>query len=135
MLNSPFLDVPATWAVRTLAPRPFAVLAKNRPLMVLPSDGPSYYQLSTHRSERGEWDFVTDWKPVTGGVVRVEWLAAAQRAIARAHAGLDLDCPILVLCSDKTDPRQAMDRRAVPRRLGAGRRRPRPLVDPAGHAT
>ncbi len=102
VLNSPFLDVPATWAVRTLAPRPFAVLAKNRPLMVLPSNGPSYYQLSTHRSERGEWDFVTDWKPVTGGVVRVEWLAAAQRAIARAHAGLNLDCPILVLCSDKT---------------------------------
>ncbi len=41
VLNSPFLDVPATWAVRTLAPRPFAVLAKNRPLMVLPSTGPS----------------------------------------------------------------------------------------------
>jgi alpha-beta hydrolase superfamily lysophospholipase len=102
VLNSPFLDVPATWAVRTLAPRPFAVLAKNRPLMVLPSNGPSYYQISTHRSERGEWDFVTDWKPVTGGVVRVEWLAAAQRAIARAHAGLNLNCPILVLCSDKT---------------------------------
>lgn len=102
VLNSPFLDVPATWAVRALAPRPFAVLAKNRPLMVLPSGGPSLYQLSTHRSERGEWDFVTAWKPVTGGVVRAEWLAAAQRAIARAHAGLDLDCPILVLCSDKT---------------------------------
>lgn len=102
VLNSPFLDVPATWAVRALAPRPFAVLAKNRPLMVLPSGGPSLYQVSTHRSERGEWDFVTEWKPVTGGVVRAEWLAAAQRAIARAHAGLDLDCPILVLCSDKT---------------------------------
>lgn len=102
VLNSPFLDVPATWAVRSLAPRPFAVLAKNRPLMVLPSSGRSYYQLSTHRSERGEWDFVTEWKPVTGGVVRAEWLAAAQRAIARAHAGLNLDCPILVLCSNKT---------------------------------
>ena len=37
VLNSPFLDVPAAWAVRALAPRPFAVLAKNRPLMVLPS--------------------------------------------------------------------------------------------------
>jgi alpha-beta hydrolase superfamily lysophospholipase len=102
VLNSPFLDVPAAWPVRALAPRPLAVLAKNRPLMVLPSNGPSYYQISTHRSERGEWDFFTDWKPVTGGVVRVEWLAAAQRAIARAHAGLNLNCPILVLCSDKT---------------------------------
>jgi len=102
VLNSPFLDVPATWAVRALAPRPVAVLARNRPLMVLPAPGPSYYQLSTHRSERGDWEFVPDWKPVGGGVVRVEWLAAAQRAIARAHTGLDLDCPILVLCSAKT---------------------------------
>jgi alpha-beta hydrolase superfamily lysophospholipase len=102
VLNSPFLDVPASWAVRALAPRPLAVLAKNRPLLVLPSSGPSLYQLSTHRSERGEWEFITDWKPVAGGVVRAEWLAAAQRAIARAHAGLELDCPILVLCSSRT---------------------------------
>lgn len=102
VLNSPFLDVPAAWAVRALAPRPLAVLARNRPLLVLPSSGPSFYQISTHRSERGEWEFVPDWKPVTGGIVRVEWLAAAQRAIARAHAGLDIECPILVLCSAKT---------------------------------
>jgi alpha-beta hydrolase superfamily lysophospholipase len=102
VLNSPFLDVPAAWPVRALAPRPLAVLAKNRPLMVLPSSGPSFYQVSTHRSERGEWDFVPEWKPVTGGIVRVEWLAAAQRAIARAHAGLGLECPILVLCSARS---------------------------------
>ena len=102
VLNSPFLDVPASWAIRALAPRPLAVLAKNRPMMVLPSAGPSYYQLSTHRSERGDWDFVPEWKPVTGGTVRVEWLAAAQRAIATAHAGLGLDVPILVLCSART---------------------------------
>jgi alpha-beta hydrolase superfamily lysophospholipase len=102
VLNSPFLDVPATWAIRALAPRPLAVLARNRPMMVLPSAGPSYYQLSTHRSQRGDWDFVPEWKPVTGGTVRVEWLAAAQRAIATAHAGLGLDVPILVLCSSRT---------------------------------
>lgn len=102
VLNSPFLDIPASWPVRALAPRPLAVLARNRPMLVLPSSGPSFYQLSTHRSERGEWDFVEDWKPVSGGVVRAEWLAAAQRAIARAHDGLDLDCPILVLCSART---------------------------------
>ena len=81
---------------------PLAVLAKNRPMLVIPSPERSLYQQSIHRSERGAWNFVTDWKPVSGGAVRAEWLAAAQRAIARAHAGLDLDCPILVLCSAKT---------------------------------
>ncbi|MET0863927.1 MAG: alpha/beta hydrolase [Nakamurella sp.] len=102
VLNSPFLDVPAAWAIRALAPRPFGVLAKNRPLLVLPSAGRSFYQMSTHRSERGEWEFVKEWKPITGGVVRAEWLAAAQRAIARAHAGLTIDCPVLMMCSART---------------------------------
>ena len=102
VLNSPFLDLPAAWAMRTIAPRPFRVIAKNRPLFTLPSSGRSFYQLSIHRSERGEWDFVKEWKPVTGGVVRAEWLAAALRAIARAHAGLDLPCPILMMSSAMT---------------------------------
>jgi alpha-beta hydrolase superfamily lysophospholipase len=102
VLNSPFLDLPAAWAMRTIAPRPFGVIAKNRPLFVLPSSGRSFYQSSIHRSERGEWDFVKEWKPVTGGVVRAEWLNASLRAIARAHAGLDLPCPILMMSSAKT---------------------------------
>jgi alpha-beta hydrolase superfamily lysophospholipase len=102
VLNSPFLDVPATWPIRALAPRPFAALARNRPLMVLPSPERSLYQMSIHRSERGEWDFITDWKPIAGGTVRIEWLAAAQRAIARAHAGLDLNCPILMMCAARS---------------------------------
>jgi alpha-beta hydrolase superfamily lysophospholipase len=102
VLNSPFLDVPANWAVRALAPRPFAVLARNRPELVLQQPTRSQYQISIHASERGEWALNTDWKPVTGGVVRAEWLAAAQRAIARAHAGLDLRMPILAMCSNRS---------------------------------
>jgi alpha-beta hydrolase superfamily lysophospholipase len=35
-------------------------------------------------------------------VVRAQWLSAAQRAIARAHAGLDLPMPLLVMCSNRT---------------------------------
>ena len=102
VLNSPFLDIPANWAVRTLAPRPVGVLARNRPELVLQQPTRSQYQISIHATERGEWVFNQDWKPVTGGVVRAEWLAAAQRAIARAHAGLDLSMPILVMCSNRS---------------------------------
>lgn len=102
VLNSPFLDVPANWALRALAPRPFAVLARNRPQLVLQQPTRSQYQISIHRSERGEWEFDPAWKPVTGGVVRAQWLSAAQRAIARAHAGLDLPMPLLVLCSNRS---------------------------------
>ncbi|HEY5879681.1 MAG TPA: alpha/beta fold hydrolase [Nakamurella sp.] len=102
VLNSPFLDVPANWALRTLAPLPFGVLARNRPELVLQQPTRSQYQISIHATERGEWVFNQEWKPVTGGVVRAEWLAAAQRAIARAHSGLDLTMPILVMCSNRS---------------------------------
>jgi alpha-beta hydrolase superfamily lysophospholipase len=102
VLNSPFLDVPANWAVRALGPRPFAVLARNRPQMVLQTPTRSQYQISIHNTERGEWEFNPGWKPVTGGVVRAQWLSAAQRAIGRAHAGLDLPMPLLVMCSNRS---------------------------------
>jgi alpha-beta hydrolase superfamily lysophospholipase len=102
VLNSPFLDVPANWALRALAPRPFAVLARNRPQLVLQQPTRSQYQISIHATERGEWEFNPAWKPVTGGVVRAQWLSAAQRANARAHAGLDLPMPLLVMCSNRT---------------------------------
>ena len=102
VLNSPFLDVPANWALRALAPRPFAVLARNRPQLVLQQPTRSQYQISIHATERGEWEFNPAWKPVTGGVVRAQWLSAAQRAIARAHAGLDLPMPLLAMSSNRT---------------------------------
>jgi len=102
VLNSPFLEIPASRAVRTLVARPIDAVARSRPLAVLPSLGPSFYNQSIHRSARGEWDFIEEWKPVNGGVVRAGWLAAAQRAIGRVQAGLGLPSPILVMCSRRT---------------------------------
>jgi len=102
VLNSPFLEIPASRAFRTIAARPINTVARSRPLAVFPSFGPSFYNQSIHRSARGEWEFIEEWKPVTGGVVRVGWLAAAQRATGRVQAGLGLPYPILVLCSRRT---------------------------------
>jgi len=102
VLNSPFLEIPASRAIRTIATRPISAVARSRPLAVFPSLGPSFYNQSIHRSARGEWEFIEEWKPVNGGVVRAGWLAAAQRAIGRVQAGLGLPYPILVLCSRRT---------------------------------
>ncbi len=102
VLNSPFLEIPASRALRTLATRPISAVARSRPLAVIPSLGPSFYNQSIHRGARGDWEFVEEWKPITGGVVRAGWFAAAQRAIGRVQAGLGLPYPILVMCSRRT---------------------------------
>lgn len=99
VLNSPFLELPAGWAVRTVAGTAVAMVARRRPLAAIPGLGESWYGHSIHRSSHGEWEFVQEWKPLRGGAVRAGWVAAARRAIAQAHAGLALPFPILVLCS------------------------------------
>jgi alpha-beta hydrolase superfamily lysophospholipase len=102
LLNSPFLHVPASTTLRTVAVPTIHALARRRPLAVIPSFGPSFYNQSIHASARGEWVMNQEWKPATGGVMRAGWLAAALRATSTLQRGLALDCPVLVLCSAKT---------------------------------
>ncbi len=102
LLNSPFLHVPASTMMRTVAVPTIHALARRRPLAVIPSFGPSLYNQSIHSTAHGEWDLVQKWKPANGGVMRAGWLAAALRATATLQRGIGLDCPVLVLCSAKT---------------------------------
>lgn len=101
VLNSPFLALPASWLVRTLAGPSLALLAQRRPLAVLPTGGLGLYGPSIHADEHGEWTFDQTWKPVAGGPVRAGWFTAASRGIARVAAGLDVGAPVLTLVSDK----------------------------------
>lgn len=101
VLNSPFLALPASWLVRALAGPSLALLAQRRPLAVVPTGGLGLYGPSIHVGERGEWTFDRTWKPVAGGPVRAGWYVAADRAIARVAAGLDVGTPVLTLLSDK----------------------------------
>lgn len=101
VLNSPFLALPASWLVRTLARPSFALLAQRRPLTILPTGGPGLYGPSIHAGEHGEWTFNRTWKPVSGGPIRAGWYTAASRGIDRVVAGLDVGAPVLTLVSDK----------------------------------
>ena len=42
------------------------------------------------------------WKPLESRPVYVGWLRAVRRGHARLHAGLDVDCPTLVLSSARS---------------------------------
>src|SRR5690606_7255432 len=84
------------------------VLARVRPHAILPllrtGDG---YGRSLHRDYYGEWVWDLERKPLAGFPVRAGWLRAVLRGQKRLHAGLSIQCPVLVMCSARSTPRGA----------------------------
>jgi alpha-beta hydrolase superfamily lysophospholipase len=58
-----------------------------------------FYARSLHRDHDGEWDFDLAWKPLESWPVYAGWLRAVRRGHARAHRGLSVPAPVLVLTS------------------------------------
>lgn len=102
VLNSPWLDLQENWFLRTVGTWAIRAIGRIRPRMVIPQELDAIYAESIHRRAYGEWDFNTDWKPLSPQPVRFGFLAAVRRAQARLHKGLDLRLPVLVMHSDKS---------------------------------
>lgn len=98
-LNSPFLDLAVAPLVREVGGGLAALVARRAPLAVVPGGLSDLYPMSIHRDHRGEWAFDTALKPIEGVPVRVGWLHAIRRAQRRVHRGLDVRCPVLVMCA------------------------------------
>jgi alpha-beta hydrolase superfamily lysophospholipase len=101
-LNSPFLELNVPAPVRVLVGPLVRAAARLRPTMVFPTGLSESYVRSIHRDHDGEWDFDLAWKPARGFPVRVGWLAAIMRAHHRAHTGLAVDVPVLVMASARS---------------------------------
>lgn len=101
-LNSPFFDFAvdplSRVAVELLAPRGGTLL----PMQVVPGGVTSWYTMSLHKDFQGSWDFNLQWVPVEGFPTRLGWLRAIQAGHRRVQAGLDIDCPVLVMHSDRS---------------------------------
>ncbi|GLW96903.1 alpha/beta hydrolase [Microtetraspora sp. NBRC 16547] len=102
VLNSPFLDLNVPALVRGAADVLGGVLARLPATAVLPLGIATAYGASLHRDHSGEWEYDLEWKPLAGFPVHAVWLAAIRRAHRRLHAGLRVDVPVLVLCSDRS---------------------------------
>jgi alpha-beta hydrolase superfamily lysophospholipase len=102
ILNSPWLDLQEPWIVRTAGTWIIRGIGRMRPRAVIPQGLGGVYPQSIHKAAHGEWDFNTDWKPLTPQPVRFGFLAAVRRAHAELHRGLDLRLPILMMHSDKS---------------------------------
>jgi alpha-beta hydrolase superfamily lysophospholipase len=98
-LNSPFLAMPASAAVRTLGAPALDALGRFAATRKLPAPLNPHYVHSLHRDHRGEWDFDLTLKPAEGFPLYAGWLAAIQRGHRQVRRGLGIDCPVLLMAS------------------------------------
>jgi alpha-beta hydrolase superfamily lysophospholipase len=99
VLNSPWLDLQGSLLLRTAGTKAIEQIGARRPYLTIPRDVSGFYARSLHRDHDGEWDFDLAWKPLQSWPVYAGWLRAVRRGHARAHRGLDLPAPVLVLTS------------------------------------
>lgn len=102
VLNSPWLDLQGGPLARALGPV-IRSLGQQRPTAVLRLPEAELYKKSLHASEDGEWDYDLELKSAPVAPIRVGWLSAVLRGHDRVALGLAIDCPVLVLCSARSD--------------------------------
>jgi alpha-beta hydrolase superfamily lysophospholipase len=102
VLNSPWLDLHGSLLLRIAGTKAVDQIGARRPYLTIPRDVSGLYAQSLHRDHRGEWDFDLAWKPLESWPVYAGWLRAVRRGHARAHRGLGVPAPVLVLTSDRS---------------------------------
>ena len=100
-LNSPFFELNAGWFTRNILSPVLSCLGGIFPKMKLPVSGSSYYGESLHRNYRGEWDYDLNLKPMLN-TPRAGWFRAIRKAHRTIRKGLSVQCPVLVMHSDKS---------------------------------
>ncbi|MFF5181783.1 alpha/beta hydrolase [Micromonospora sp. NPDC000316] len=102
VLNSPFFDFNASWAVRRPIAAAAARLGRRAPHRIVPMGLGTVYGESLHADHRGEWTYDLAWKPLAGFPVRAGWLNAIRTGQRRLRAGLDIQVPVLLACSTRS---------------------------------
>ena len=103
VLNSPWLDLQATAMVRTLGRPVVDALGSRAPTTVLRLADSGFYARTLHRSLGGEWDYDLAMKSSPSQPIRAGWLRAVLQGHQRVAAGLDIDVPVLVMASARTN--------------------------------
>jgi alpha-beta hydrolase superfamily lysophospholipase len=99
VLNSPWLEMHGSPAVRRAARTVLGPLARLRPESVIRLPERGFYWRSISSAAEGEWTLNDDLRPPHAFPVRAGWLSAVLAGQARVARGLNLDIPVLVLIS------------------------------------
>jgi alpha-beta hydrolase superfamily lysophospholipase len=102
VLNSPWLDLQGSLFNRTVGTEAINRLGVRRPYAVVPRTVSGVYVEAIHRDYRGEWDFDLTWKPRESFIVHAGWLRAVRIGHRTVHKGVDVDAPVLTLCSSRS---------------------------------
>ncbi len=106
VLNSPWIDLQASSIVRAVAPTIIRSLASRVATRALPWRDNGNYARALHTSLGGDWDWDLAVKTSPSQPVRAGWLRAVMGGHAQIAAGIDIDCPVLMLISARSDFRR-----------------------------
>lgn len=104
ILNSPFLDWNFGWFMEKVAIPFVAFIGKYVPYLTVQGKGDASYAHSLLKQFKGEWEYNTNWKMINGHPKKAGWIYAIQVAQQEVQKGIHLNCPVLVMSSDKSFP-------------------------------
>lgn len=99
ILNSPWLEMHGSPAVRHAARSLLAPLSRMRPQTVLRLPERGFYWRSISSEAEGEWELDDRYRPPLAFPVRAGWLSAILSGQSKVARGLRLSLPIVVLMS------------------------------------
>jgi alpha-beta hydrolase superfamily lysophospholipase len=102
ILNSPFLDMNMNWFMEKIIIPCGSLWGGLFPQTAIKRDKSTYYAHSLLKDFNGEWNFNTDWKKPEGHPQRLGWVRAIHKGHKKVKKGLSIQCPILVMSSDKS---------------------------------
>ena len=101
ILNSPFLEMNVKNSLKKFLPW-LSLVAKIFPDLKINKGLSLNYGYSIAKRMYGEWEFNEEWKPLAVSSVTAGWLRAIHMAHRQVQRGLDIKCPVLSMCSDKS---------------------------------
>ncbi|MDD2797765.1 MAG: alpha/beta hydrolase [Bacteroidales bacterium] len=102
ILNSPFFDFNENWFNENVAVPAVSSLGKLLPNMIIKAGTSTAYGESLHQKYHGEWSYDLNKKLLASGDKHWCWIRAIQHAQLKVKHGLNIQCPILSLSSDKS---------------------------------
>ncbi|MCS4536310.1 alpha/beta hydrolase [Corynebacterium sp. HS2168-gen11] len=101
VLNSPWFDLMGPKYLVPLIKILTQIVGKFQPLRKINGGPLGVYGRTMHISLNGEWEYNTEFKPISGHNKYFGWLRAILIAQRRLHKGaFTTDLPVLTLCSD-----------------------------------